>query len=260
MISLPLSLIRREITGRYRGSTLGLIWSLLTPLFMLAVYTFVFGYVLKARWTIPGGTEGKHSTAEFAVILFAGLVVFQLFAEVVGGASGLVLQRANYVKKVVFPLQILPVVSTGAALFHTGVSTVVLFVFVLFGFGQIPGTALLAPAVIAPLGVMVLGLAWFLAAVGVYFRDIGNIVPPLLTALMFLSPIFFPRTALPEWLQPYLSINPLAIPVEAFRAVTVFGEQPDWTALAVYLLVAVAIAWLGFQFFQKTRKGFADVL
>lgn len=259
-MTLIASLIRREIAGRYRGSALGMLWSLLTPMFMLAIYTFVFGFVMRARWQIPGAPAAEHSTAEFAVILFAGLISYQFFSEVLGGAASLIVGNRNYVKKIVFPIHILPIVSAGAALFHAAISLLVLLVFVWFVFGGIPWTVLLAPFVIAPLVVMTLGVAWFFAAIGVYFRDIGQIVPPLLTAAMFLSPIFFPRSALPEWLQPYLSLNPLTIPVEAFRAVSVFGQMPDWTALGYYSLAAIVVAILGEQFFQLTRRGFADVL
>lgn len=260
MTSLLLSLIRREVAGRYRGSVFGMLWSLLTPLFMLGVYTFVFGYVMKSRWQVPGAAASEHSTAEFAVVLFSGLMVYQFLTEVLAQAPGLIVGNRNFVKKIVFPIQILPIVSVGTALFHAFVSLLVLLVFVWVVFGGLSWTVALVPVVFAPLVVLTLGFAWFLAAAGVYFRDIGQIVPPLLTATMFLSPIFFPRTALPEWLQPYLSLNPLAIPVEAFRNVTVFGVMPDWTLLAYYSLAALVIAVLGEQFFQKTRRGFADVL
>ncbi len=260
LVSLTVSLIRREVSGRYRGSTFGLLWSLLNPLLMLAVYTFVFGVVMKSRWTMPDQQSIAHSTGEFAVILFCGLIVFQFFSEVVSAAPGLILANANYVKKIVFPIQILPVVSAGAALFHAAVSLLVLLVFAYVVFGHIPLTVVLAPLVLAPLVVLVLGIAWVLASIGVYFRDMSQIVTPLVTATMFLSPVFFQRTSLPTWLQPWLSLNPLAIPVENFRNVVLFGVQPAWTALGSYSTVAIVVAFLGYQFFQKTRRGFADVL
>lgn len=259
-MALILSLIRREIAGRYRGSSFGLLWSLITPMFMLAVYTFFFGVVLQARWDVPNRSGAEHSTTEFGVILFAGLVAFQFFSEVAGGAPGLVVGNRNYVKKIVFPIRILSVVSVGTALFHSAISLLVLLIFTWFVFGKIPLTFVLAPLVFAPLVVMALGLSWFMAAVGVYFRDIGQIVPPLLTATLFLSPILFPRAVMPEQFQSYLSLNPLAIPVEALRDVTLFGLQPDWTALGFYSLAAIAVALLGDRFFQLTRRGFADVL
>jgi lipopolysaccharide transport system permease protein len=260
IVRLVFSLIQREVTGRYRGSLLGLLWSLLNPLFMLAVYTFVFGVVMRSRWSMPSGQEAHHSTGEFAVILFCGLLAFQFFADVVSAAPNLIVANVNYVKKIVFPIQILPVVSTGAALFHAAVSFVVLLFFVYFVFGGIPLTVVLTPVVFAPLAVLVIGFAWILAAMGVYFRDVSQIVQPLVTATLFLAPIFFQRTAMPVWSQPLLSFNPLSIPVEALRAVAIFGTQPDWTALGYYSLVAIAVALIGEQFFQKTRRGFADVL
>jgi lipopolysaccharide transport system permease protein len=263
--NLTILLIRREIAGRYRGSMLGMLWSMLTPLFMLAVYTFVFGIVFRTRWTGAGaegltGAGGEPSTAEFAVILFAGLIVFQLFSEVVNRAPTLVLSNANYVKKVVFPLEILPVVALGSALFHAVISFAVLLAFKLAIFGVIPATALLLPLVLAPFCLMVLGLAWFIAALGVYYRDINQFIGTLVTALMFLSPIFFPLTALPEWLRPWVALNPVTFPVEQTRAVLIFGSMPDLPGLAAYCAIALVIATLGFAWFQKTRKGFADVL
>ena len=178
-------------------------WSLFTPLFMLAVYTFVFGTVFKARWTPPDtpAAGAEHATAEFAIVLFAGLIVFQLFGEVITRAPGLVLANVSYVKKVVFPLEILPVVAMASALFHSGVSLLVLFAAMLGFNGSIPVTAVLLPIVLAPYTGLILGLAWFLASLGVYVRDIGQILSTLVTALMFLSPIFFPPSALPEWMR-----------------------------------------------------------
>ncbi|MER9301483.1 ABC transporter permease [Mesorhizobium sp. M0496] len=260
MFELTMTLIRREIAGRYRGSALGLLWSLLNPLFMLAVYTFVFGVVMKSRWTTPDQQSVAHSTGEYAVILFSGLIVFQFFAEMVSLSPGLIVANANYVKKIVFPIQILPVVSAGAALFHAAVSLLVLLVFAYVVFGNIPRTAVLAPVVFAPLILLVLGIAWILASIGVYFRDMNQIVAPLVTATLFLSPVFFQRAALPAWLQPWLSLNPLAIPVESFRNAVIFGVPPDWAALGYYSLVAIIVVFLGYQFFQKTCRGFSDVL
>lgn len=223
---------------------------------MLGIYTFIFGTVFKARW----GGDVNSSTGEFAVILFAGLIVFQLFAEVITRAPTLILGNSNYVKKVVFPLEILVPVALGSALFNTGVSLVVLLGFAMLVFGGIPLTALLLPIVLAPFCLMLLGLGWFLASLGVFVRDINQFLGTLVTALMFLSPIFFPISALPPWLQPWLVLNPLAIPVEQLRNVLLFGKMPAFGILAVYTLVAVIIAKLGYSWFQKTRKGFADVI
>ncbi len=254
---LTLSLTTREIAGRYRGSALGLLWSLLTPLFMLAIYTFTFGTVFRSRWA---GASENASTGEFAIILFAGLIVFQLFSEVVTRAPNLILANANYVKKVIFPLQILPLVAMGSALFQAGVSLIVLFAFQLAIRGSIPLTVLWLPVVLAPFCLLILGLAWFLASLGTYYRDVNQFLGTLITAIMFLSPIFFPLSALPAWLQPWLIANPVAFPVEQARGVLIFGQLPNFLGLALYSVIAAAIAWAGYLWFQKTRKGFADVL
>ncbi len=262
-LELAVQLARREVAGRYRGSALGILWSLLTPLLMLAVYTFVFGAVFKARWTPPSAAAAaaaQPSTGEFAIVLFAGLIVFQIFSEVVTRAPSLVLSNANYVKKVVFPLEILPLVAMGSALFHAAVSLLVLFGFMLAVHGAIPLAALWLPVVLAPYCLLILGLTWFLAAFGVYYRDIGQFLGTLVTALMFLSPIFFPLSALPEWIRPWVALNPIALPVEETRGVLIWGKTPDFTGLALYMGVALAVAALGYLWFEKTRKGFADVL
>jgi lipopolysaccharide transport system permease protein len=255
MLTLPL--IRREIAGRYRGSALGLVWSLLIPLFMLGIYTFVFGFVFKSRWA---GEQQSTSVGEYAVILFSGLIVFQLLAEVVTRAPGLVLANSNYVKKIVFPLEVLVPVSLGSALFHFGVSLVVLFGFMVVMGHPIPLTVLWAPAILVPFCLMILGLSWFLAALGVFVRDIGQVLGTIVTALMFLSPIFFPLSALPVWLQPMVLFNPIAGPVNLMRDALVFGVGPDFETLGSYAVASIGVCGLGYLFFQKTRKGFADVL
>lgn len=250
-------LIRREVVGRYKGSALGLFWSLLTPLFMLTVYTLVFGSVFQSRWP---GASANASTAEFAIILFAGLTVFHLFSEVINRAPGLVLSNVNYVKKVVFPLELLAPVALGSGLFHTAVSLAVLLTAVFLVHGAVPATAMLLPFVLAPFALMILGLVWFLAALGVYYRDVSQLLGPLVTAMMFLSPIFYPLSALPDWLRGLVKLNPVALPVEETRAVLIFGRVPDLAAVSAYAVVAALIAGLGFVWFQKARRGFADVL
>ena len=247
-------MIRREISERYRGSMLGLLWSLITPLILLAVYNFVFGTMFNARWS------GSESTADFAIILFAGLLLFQLFADVVTRAPNLVLGHANFVKKVVFPLETLVPVAVGSALFHAFISFLVLLAGVLFIKGAIPLTVLWLPVVIAPFVLMLLGIGWFLAALGVYLRDIGQLTGTVTTALLFLAPIFYPPAAIPEWVAPYINFNPIVIPIEMLRDVAIFGVAPNLYYLVLYSLVAFVVASLGLAFFNSTRKGFADVL
>jgi homopolymeric O-antigen transport system permease protein len=253
---LILQMARREVVGRYRGSVLGLVWSFLTPVFMLVVYTFVFSVVFKARW----GVDGDESKTQFAVVLFVGMIVHGLFAEVLNRAPGLILSNVNYVKKVVFPLEILPVVAMGAALFHTIISlTVLLTAFVIFN-GYLNWTAIFIPFVLLPLVILTLGLTWILASLGVFLRDVGQTVGIITTVMMFLAPIFYPISALPEEIRPWIMANPLTFIIEQAREVLILGHLPDWAGLGIYTLAATSVAWAGFAWFQKTRKGFADVL
>lgn len=256
-MTIPLlrQLTWREIEARYRGSLLGVLWSVLTPLFMLAVFTFVFAVVLKTRW---GATDA--STLDFALIIFAGLTTFSLFSEVINRAPTLVTMQPNLVKKVVFPVELLPVVAFGSALFQATVAMVLLVCFQMaFGSG-FHMAALLLPALLLPLSLFTLGLAWFLAALGVYVRDVGLMVQPIVLALMFLSPVFYPSTSLPEWFRPFAANNPLAYSIETVRDAVIFGTVPHLFYWLITLAAGIVTAALGFAFFQKTRKGFADVL
>ena len=247
-------MVKREIVGRYRGSFLGLLWSFFNPVLMLAVYTFVFSIVFQARWG-----QGSNDKYEFALVLFAGLIVFNLFSECISRSTGLILGNVNYVKKVIFPLEILPWVTLGSALFHAGISLGVLVIFQLL-VASVPWTILLLPVVILPLLLLIMGVSWWLASIGVFIRDVGQFVGMLLTVLMFMSPIFYPVSALPESVRGWLFLNPLTFIIEQARDVVIWGKLPDWGGLALYTLVAIMAAWAGLFWFQKTRKGFADVL
>lgn len=248
-------LVRREVAGRYRGSVLGLLWSFFNPVLMLVVYTVVFSVVFKARW--PGGSASR---TEFALVLFAGLMVFNFFSECVNRAPSLVVGNANYVKKVVFPLEILPIVSLGAAGFHLLVSLCVWLVFYGVFFG-LPHPALLQlPIVLVPLVLLTVGLSWLLASLAAYLRDVGQVVAVGTTVLLFLSPVFFPVAVLPPSYQTLVRLSPLTFVVEQAREVMVWGRGVEWAGWCVYTFASAVIAWLGFAWFQKTRKGFADVL
>ncbi len=253
--SLVKASIKREVLGRYRGSVMGILWSFFNPLFMLAVYTFVFSVVFKARWS-----AGSESKTEFALVLFAGMIVFSLFAECINRAPGLIIGNQNYVKKVVFPLEILPWVGLGAALFHGAISLAVWLMAYLIFFGLPHATIFYLPLILLPFGLFIMGLSWALASLGVYLRDVGQFIGLLTTVLMFLSPIFYPASALPEAYRPLLYVNPLTPVIEQTRDVLFWGKAPDFAMLGIYLVATSIIAWLGFAWFQKTRKGFADVL
>lgn len=247
-------MIKREVEGRYKGTIIGLAWSFFYPLLMLAVYTFVFSVVFKARW---GG--GEESKVQFALVLFIGLIVHGIFAEVVNRAPGLVLANANYVKRVVFPLEILPVVSMGGALFHAAISLCVLLLVVLVN-GHIYWTVIFAPLVIMPLVFMALGFSWMLASLGVFLRDVGQTINIVTMIMLFLSPVFYPITSLPEEYRIWMMLNPLTFIVEQVRQVVIWGRLPDWSGLCIYTMISVGVLWIGFAWFQKTRKGFADVI
>lgn len=254
---LIVQMTKREVVGRYKGSAFGLAWSFFNPVFMLVVYTFVFSEIFKSRW---GGVGGDDSKTQFAVVLFVGMIVLSLFSEVLNRAPSLILGNVNYVKKVVFPLEILPVIATGAALFHSLVSLGVLLVaFALFN-GYLHWTAIFTPLVLLPLVILTTGLAWMLASLGVFLRDVGQTIGIITTVLMFLSPVFYPVTAVPEQFQSFILANPLTFIIEQAREVLIWGHLPNWLGLGAYTLAATAIAWAGYAWFQKTRKGFADVL
>jgi lipopolysaccharide transport system permease protein len=253
--SLVRALVQRDVMGRYRGSFMGILWSLFNPVFMLSVYTFMFSVVFKARWS--GGGESR---TEFALVLFAGLIVFNIFGESINRAPSCILNNTNYVKKVLFPLEILPCVALGSALFHALVSIGVWVLAYALLFGVPHATALFLPLILLPMLLFTLGLSWALAALGVYLRDVSQVVGLITTALMFLSPIFYPVSALPEDYRTLMLLNPLTPSIEQVRAVLFWGNLPDFGLLGLSLVGAALTAWLGFAWFQKTRKGFADVL
>lgn len=253
---LIIQMIKREVIGRYKGSIIGLGWSFFNPILMLTVYTFVFSVVFKARW----GIDTNESKTQFAVLLFVGMIIHGFFAEVISRAPSLILSNVNYVKKVVFPLEILPIISMGAALFHTLISVgVLLLAFMIFN-GFLQWTAIFFPLVFLPFVFFTLGLAWIFASLGVFVRDITQAINLIVLILMFLSPVFYPITALPEEFKPWLLANPLTFIIEQSRVVLIAGDIPDFIGLMIYMLYSLLLMWLGFVWFQKTRKGFADVI
>lgn len=250
------ALVKRDVIGRYRGSLLGILWSFFNPLLMLAVYTFVFGVIFKSRWS----TESDSKT-EFALILFAGLIIFNLFSECINRSPALILSNANYVKRVVFPLEILPLVAVGSAAFHSLVSWSVWLVAYMLFFGIPHATILFLPLIMLPLLLFIMGLSWWLASLGVYIRDVSQFVSIFVTILMFLSPIFYPASSLPDGLfRQVLNINPLTTVVEQARDALFWGKSPDIAKFSIVLFFGLIVACIGFAWFQKTRKGFADVI
>lgn len=252
---LTFELARRDVAGRYRGAVGGRLWAFLTPLLMLAIYSFVFGYIFQSRWT-----ASETGEVNFSIVLFVGLIFANFFSECLNRAPALVVSNPNYVKKVVFPLEVLTWVALGTSLFHAFIGVLVLLLAMLVTGTTVHATVLLLPLVFVLFIPMIAGFTWFLAAMGVFFRDLQQFVAVLSTALVFLAPIFYPRTMLPEQYRWLLLLNPLGFVVEAARDVVLWGRLPDWRLALAYAVVSMAVAWLGWMSFQLTRKGFADVL
>jgi len=254
--SLIHQLAERDVAARYKGSYLGILWSLLTPLVMLVIYTFVFSVVFKAKWGV-----GDQSTLDFGLALFAGLLCFNVFAEVVGRAPTLVIAHANYVKRVVFPLEILPVMTLYAALIQAGISLLVLLPAWAIVHHTISQSIWLFPLMLLPICILALGLSWILSALGVFIRDVTHPVGIAIQALMFLSGIFYPMTALPSDLgRALIWLNPLVTMLENCRRTLIWGQYPIWKWWGAGMFVALVVVLVGFWWFMKARKAFADVL
>jgi lipopolysaccharide transport system permease protein len=247
---------RRDVEGRYRGARFGLLWSLINPLLSLLIYTFVFGVVFKGRWP----KAQTDNLTEFAVTLFCGILFYNVFAETVNRAPSLVVSQPNYVKKVVFPLEILPVSALGAALFHGAISLGILLVADLLIGPILPVTILLLPLLLVPLCALALGAAWALASLGVFFRDISQVVGLVMMLLFFVSPIFYSLEAVPESLRAYALLNPFSFLIEGFRQVVMWGEVPAWRPWLAWTAIGLGIMQVGYAFFMRTKRTFADVI
>jgi lipopolysaccharide transport system permease protein len=249
-------LLKRDFIERYRGSYFGLLWSFFVPLLSLLVFTLFFGVIFQSRW----GREGEESIAQFAVILFVGMTIYNFIAECINRSPSLILSRQNYVKNVVFPLEILPTVLAASAAVNLGIGIMVILLLQIVITHTIQWTSILFPIVVIPLFLMGLGVSWFLSSLGVYVRDTQHVVVPLAQLLMFLSPVFYPLSVLPDALRPWFALNPLAVVMEQARAVLLFGHLPVWALYFKTLGFATVVACLGAYWFMRTRKGFADVI
>ncbi len=253
--SLTVELARRDILGRYRGASFGLLWSLISPFMMLMIYTFAFGTVMGGRW--PQVEAGDTS---FAIILFAALMVHGFFSECLVKSPSLVTANPNFVKRVIFPIDILPWPLVMSALFHTGTTLAVFLALRLVMDGQVAWTTVFFPLVMLPLVMLCLAMSWFLAALGVYLRDINQVTPLLSLAMLFLSTAMMPLSSVPESYRWVFMLNPLSFIIDQARAVLLWGDLPDWQGLGIYLLVAMVLLYAARYFFATTRRGFADVL
>jgi lipopolysaccharide transport system permease protein len=250
---LILQLVSHELKARYYTSFLGVLWVLLVPLSTLAIYTFVFSVVLPSAWQDSGSTP-------YAFILFAALIPFTLFSEVVNRSPTIILGYPNYVKKVVFPLHILPIVVLGSALVDSLVSIVLLLIGIVVFSHSLPLTIFLLPLVYLPLLLITLGASWFLASLGVYIRDVGPAINIFTRLWFFLTPIVYPLERVPQKYLWIIKLNPLSLIVETFRNVLLWGKPLNWAEWSIWVLAGGCIAMLGYFWFMKTRTGFADVL
>jgi lipopolysaccharide transport system permease protein len=253
--TLVSELAKREVLGRYRGASFGLLWSLISPFLLLAVYTLAFGSIMKSRW--PEVSDGQ---SHFSLVLFVGLIVHGFFSECLTRSPYLITGNPNFVKRVIFPLEMLPWPMVASALFHALMNTIVFAVLRLLLDGELQWTILLLPVVLLPLVVLAMGVSWFLASFGVFIRDITQVTGVLSTALLFLSSAMIPTQAVPEEFRAVFELNPLTFIIDQAREVALWGRLPDWEGLAVYLAVALVAFYAGFAWFKATRRGFADVL
>lgn len=249
------ALAKRDVVSKYKGSFAGMLWSFLIPLLMLSVYTFVFSVIFKAKWNV-----NSDSKTEFALILFTGLIFFNFFSECISRAPNLIISNVNYVKKVVFPIEILVIVSLISALYQLAISFTVWLLFYLCFFGIPPITIFEILLLLFPFILLILGTTWFLSAIGVYVRDVGQIVGIFVTIMMFMSPIFYPIHIVPEGFRKLMLLNPLTFMVEEARAVMVYGEHINLSIYILHVFLAILFALMGYMFFMKIKKGFADVI
>ena len=248
-------MVKRELGNRYQGTLLGWLWSLLNPLMMLLLYTFVFKVIFKARWP-----DIENSNIEFASVLFIGLLVHGFFAEVLTRSTTIIVENKNYVKKVVFPLPVLAWTITLTALINMLLGFAILLVFMVIMCKTFSFVFILFPLVLIPFAMLAVGCCWFLSSLAVYFRDLVLIIPPLSTLMLFSSTTFFPLEKAPALIQPVLRFNPLTVIIDSIRDLLVYGRLPDMGLLMVYSMVALAAFWMGHWIFKKLSRGFSDVL
>ncbi len=245
-------LIKRDVLIRYRGAMFGVLWMFLSPLLMLAIFAFVFGQIFQARW--PQQPEGLP----FWLMLFSGLIVFNLFADSVSRSPNAVRSYPSYVKKIIFPVEILPLVPVGAGLVHAAFNVLILAVALAWA-GHLSLSGSWFPLLMLPVLLLSTGLSWFLAAWGVFIKDMNQIVPLLVQMTLFLSPVLYPASAVPSFLRPAYQLNPLGAVIEAARA-AILGLPVSWAVWFVALGLGVVICIFGYMFFQHSRDEFADVL
>lgn len=248
-------LVKRDFIGRYKGSIMGMVWSLFNPLLMLAIYATVFSVAFQARW----GT-GEESKVAFALVLFSGMIIHSFFAECINRAPSLIISHPNYVKKVVFPLDLLPCMALCSALLHFFVSFSVLLMFCLVAGVPVYSGAMLVPLILLPLALLTLGASWILASLGVYLRDLSQVIAMVSTIALFMAPVFYPIENLPEAFRSYMYWNPITLPIIQLRDAMLWNKPVQWSSWLVSLSIGTTICFAGYWWFQKSRRGFADVI
>ena len=254
--SLIYQFTRREVFLKYKGSFLGVAWAFVQPLLLLAVYTYVFSVIFNMKW----GAGSPSGRLEFALALFVGILTFNILGEVANAAPTLMIAHANYVKKVIFPLEILPLVKLLGTLIHSFVGIAIVLVAILLTEHRLPWTIVLLPVVWLPMVLFALGWGYLLAAFGVFIRDIGTSIGVVINMFFFLSPIFYPLDAVPEELRIYCQLNPIALFVEDARRVVLWNQLPDWYWYAGGLCLSIIVFMAGYLVFMKSKPAFADVI
>lgn len=248
-------LTKKDIEQRYKGSVLGMLWTILVPILMLVIYTFVFSEVFQAKWNVD--TSNKY---EFALTLFCGLSAFNMISEVMNRSANLIAGNVNYVKKVIFPLELLPVAITLSALFNCVISFLILILGKAVVHHNISATLYQSALVFVPLILISVGTSYILSSVSVYLKDIGNVVNVLVTVFMYMSPVFFPLTSVPKMYRGICKANPMTYVIENFRNTMLYGKNLSWNFLLISIVTALIIFAVGYIVFMRAKEGFADVL
>jgi lipopolysaccharide transport system permease protein len=247
---------KREVLEKHKGAYLGVLWNVLSPLLTLGAFTFVFGFVFQKHW----GNTGAAGPLDFAINFFTGHTLFHVLAESVSRAPTCVASRPNLVRKVVFPTEVLPVSVVASTLVYEAVALGLLAILVTVVTGTVSSTIWLFPLLLVPLVMLSLGLAWLLASLGAFIRDVRSIVGVITQLLLFLSAVFYPISAIPEQFRPFVEYNPIAIIIESGRRTLIEGAWPDMLALGWVTLLSALIMQCGYAWYMRMRRGLADVL
>lgn len=250
---LVFNLSKRDIESKYKGTNLGIIWALLNPIIMLSIYSFIFGFVFKAKW-------GVNTDGNYTLIMFTGLLVHAFMAECIGKATTIYVNNVSYVKKVLFPLEALCWVTVLGALFQLVMGCVVYAVFCVISHQSVGFLALLFPIILAPLIFIAYSISLFLSSLGVYVRDMGQIIAVFIAIMLFMSPVFYPITAVPPEYRLFIYLNPITFIVESLRSVILFNKMFDLKGYLIYWGISIVMYFAAVSWFNKVKKGFSDVL